>query len=187
MCVAVNLSAHPFKKQDLVEKIKSILMKTGLNPHFLGLEITESIAMQDIESTIKKLKDLSDLGIQIAVDDFSEGFSSLRYLKLFPINKLKFSPYFVRDIVRNQDDKAIVAAVIAMARSMKFRVIAEGVETNDQLSLLKQLQCDDVQGYLFCKPLPAEALERKMAEGKMYTFLDNKDSQKVFPIPLIAS
>ncbi|MEP9410769.1 MAG: EAL domain-containing protein [Candidatus Brocadia sp.] len=187
MCVAVNLSAHTFQKQDLVEKIKSILMKTGLNPHFLGLEITESIAMQDIETTIKKLKDLRDLGIQIAIDDFGEGFSSLRYLKLFPINKLKFSPYFVRDIVRNQDDKAIVASVIALARSMKFRVIAEGVETDDQLSLLKQLQCDDVQGYLFCEPLSARVLERKMAQGKIRMALRNKDSQKVLPTPLMAS
>lgn len=182
MCVAVNLSAHTFQKQNLVEKVKSILKKTGLESHFLGLEITESIAIQDIETTIQKLKSLSGLGIQIAIDDFGEGFSSLRYLKIFPINKLKFSPYFVRDIVSNQDDKAIVASVITMAQSLKFRVVAEGVETDDQLSLLKQLQCDEVQGYLFCKPVPAEVFERKMTQGKMCIVHDNNDSPSYLPL-----
>ena len=165
LCVAVNLSSHTFQKQDLVENVKSILKKTGLNPHCLGLEITESIAMQDIETTIQKLKTLSGLGIQIAIDDFGEGFSSLRYLKIFPINKLKFSPYFIKEIVRNQEDKVIVESVISMARSLKFRVIAEGVETDDQFSLLKQLQCDEVQGFLFCQPVPAEVIERKMSQN----------------------
>ncbi|MCF6155718.1 MAG: EAL domain-containing protein [Candidatus Brocadia sp.] len=185
ICVAVNLSAHTFQEQNLLEKVQSILEKTGLDPQLLGLEITESIAMQDIETTIQKVKSLSGLGIQIAIDDFGEGFSSLRYLKMFPINKLKFSPYFVRDIVKNNDDKAIVASVIAMAQSLKFKVIAEGVETDDQLSLLKQLQCDEVQGYLFCKPLPAEMLERKMAQDKVCMARDNKESSNLFSTPLV--
>lgn len=187
VCVAVNLSVLTFQKQDLVEKIKSILIKTGLSPHFLGLEITESIAMQDVETTIQKLKKLSELGIQLAIDDFGEGFSSLRYLKIFPVNKLKFSPYFVRDIVRNPDDKTIVASVIAMAKSLKFRVTAEGVETADQLSLLKQMQCDEVQGYLFSKPLPAHALEQQMAQNTMYMIHDNKDSSGLYSTPVMAS
>jgi len=87
------------------------------------------------------------------------------YLKIFPINKLKFSPYFIKEIVRNQEDKVIVESVISMARSLKFRVIAEGVETDDQFSLLKQLQCDEVQGFLFCQPVPAEVIERKMSQN----------------------
>lgn len=165
LCVTVNLSAHTFQKQDLVENVKAILEKTGLNPQCLGLEITENIAMQDIETTIQKLKTLSGLGIQIIIDDFGEGFSSLRYLKIFPINKLKFSPYFIKDIVRNQEDKMIVEFVTSMARSLKFRVIAEGVETDAQFSLLKQLHCDEVQGYLFCKPAPAEVVEREMSQN----------------------
>ncbi len=173
LCVTVNLSAHTFQKQDVVESVKAILVKTGLNPQYLGLEITENIAIQDIETTIQKLKTLSGLGIQIIIDDFGEGFSSLRYLKIFPINKLKFSPYFIKDIVRNQEDKMIVEFVTSMARSLKFRVIAEGVETDAQFSLLKQLHCDEVQGYLFCKPAPAEVIEREMLQNTICVVCDD--------------
>jgi predicted signal transduction protein with EAL and GGDEF domain len=157
MIVAVNLSAHTFQQPNLLETVTSVLEKTGLDPHFLGLEITESIAMQDIETTLHKLSKLSDLGVQIAIDDFGTGFSSLYYLKKFPINKLKISKHFVSDIVNDHNDKLIVESVIALAKSLKFKVVAEGVETEEQLIFLKQRQCDEMQGYLFCKPLPAEA------------------------------
>ena len=163
-CIAVNLSVHTFQQHNLVETVTSVLKETGLNPHFLGLEITEGIAMQDIETTIHKLNKLSDLGIQIAIDDFGTGFSSLSYLKKFPINKLKISPHFVSGIVDNQKDKIIVSSIIALAQGLQFKVVAEGVETEDQLTSLKQLQCDEMQGYLFCKPLPAEAFGKMLVQ-----------------------
>ncbi|CAG1772098.1 partial putative signaling protein, partial [uncultured bacterium] len=166
MCVAVNLSAHTFQQPNLVETITSVLQKTDLDPHFLCLEITESIAMQDIETTIQKLNKLSDLGIQIAIDDFGTGFSSLYYLKKFPVNKLKISQHFVSGIVADQNDKVIVESVIALARTLKFKVVAEGVETEEQLIFLKQQQCDEMQGYLFCKPLPAESFGKMLVQGK---------------------
>ncbi len=155
--VAVNISAHTFQQSNFVETVMSILEKTGMNPQLLGLEITEGIAMHDVETTIHKLNRLNELGIQIAIDDFGTGFSSLYYLKKFPIHKLKISQHFVNGIVTDQHDKLIVASVIALAQSMKFKVVAEGVETEEQLTFLKQRQCDEMQGYLFCKPLPAEA------------------------------
>lgn len=157
VCVAVNISAHTFQQPKFVETVMSVLEKTGLDPHLLGLEITESVAMQDIETTILKLDKLSGLGIQISIDDFGTGFSSLYYLKKFPIHKLKISQHFVHGIVTDQNDKVIVSSVIALAQNLKFKVVAEGVENEEQLIFLKQRQCDEIQGYLFCKPLPAEA------------------------------
>lgn len=166
LCVAVNLSAHTFQQPNLVETVTSVLQKTGLDPHFLGLEITKSIAMQDIEAIIRKLSKLSDLGVQIAIDDFGTGFSSLYYLKKFPVKKLKISQHFVNGIVTDQNDKVIVESVITLAQSLKFKVVAEGVETEEQLIFLKQRQCDEVQGYLFCRPLPAEEVGKIPAQDK---------------------
>ncbi|MFN3531258.1 MAG: EAL domain-containing protein [Candidatus Brocadia sp.] len=166
LCVAVNLSAHTFQQPNLVETVTSVLQKTGLDPHLLGLEITESIAMQDIEATVRKLSKLSDLGVQIAIDDFGTGFSSLYYLKKFPVKKLKISQHFVNGIVTDQNDKVIVESVIALAQSLKFKVVAEGVETKEQLIFLKQRQCDEMQGYLFCRPLPAEEFGKIPVQDK---------------------
>ncbi len=156
LSVAVNISAHTFQQPTLVETVVSVLQKTGLDPQFLGLEITEGIAMQDLETTIDKLGQLSSLGIQISIDDFGTGFSSLYYLKRFPIHKLKISQHFVSGLATDQNDRIIVSSVIALAQSLKFKVVAEGVENEEQLIFLKQNQCDEMQGYLFCKPLPAE-------------------------------
>ncbi|UJS19439.1 MAG: EAL domain-containing protein [Candidatus Brocadia sp.] len=156
LSVAVNISVRTFQQPNLVEMVTSILQKTGLDPQFLGIEITESIAMQDMETTIGKLERLSSMGIQISIDDFGTGFSSLYYLKKFPIHKLKISQHFVSGIATDQNDKVIVSSVIALAQSLKFKVVAEGVENEEQLVFLKQRQCDEMQGYLFCKPLPAD-------------------------------
>ncbi len=156
LSVAVNLSVHTFHENDLVATVTSILKTTGLDPHLLMLEITESVAMQSLDTIIHKLKKLCDLGIQIAIDDFGTGFSSLYYLKKFPVNKIKISQQFVRDIVTDQNDKAIVSLVIDLAQSLKLKVIAEGVETQEQLKFLKQKRCDEIQGYLYCKPLSTE-------------------------------
>lgn len=165
-CIAVNISAHTFQQQNLVETVTSVLKKTGLDPQFLELEITEGVAMQNLETTIHKLNRLRELGIQITIDDFGTGFSSLFYLKKFPINKLKISQLFVRDIMTDQNDKMIVTAVIALAQSLKFGVIAEGVETEGQLNFLKLQQCAEIQGYLFYKPLSADTFEKILLQDK---------------------
>lgn len=163
--VAVNLSAHTFQQHNILEIITSVLQETKLDPHFLGLEITEGIAMQDIDTTIYKLNKLRELGIQIAIDDFGTGFSSLSYLKRFPVNKLKISPQFISNIATNHKEMMIVSSIIALAQGLQFKVVAEGVETKEQFALLKQLECDDLQGYLFCKPLPAEVIEKMLWNG----------------------
>ncbi len=153
--VGVNLSANQFKQSDLVDKIKLALKETGLDPHYLDLEITESIAMQDVETVIAKLCELRELGVHISIDDFGTGYSSMAYLKRFPIHTIKVAQQFVRDLTTDPDDKVIVASVVAMAKSMKLDVLAEGVETPEQLEFLRQLTCDHIQGYVFSRPLPA--------------------------------
>ncbi|MDI3547347.1 MAG: hypothetical protein PWR10_999 [Halanaerobiales bacterium] len=158
--VAVNLSARQFQQQNLVETVTRVLKETGLEPHYLELEITESIAMQNADFTIVMLRHLEEMGIHISIDDFGTGYSSLSYLKHFPLDTLKIDQSFVRDLTIDPNNKAIVIAIIAMAHSLKFKVIAEGVETQEQLAFLKQQQCDGIQGYLFSKPLPAEAFEK---------------------------
>jgi len=119
LCVFVNLSAHTFQKENLVEIVTSVLKKTGLDPQYLGLEITEHIAMRNLESTIHKLGVLKNLGIQISIDDFGTGFSCLSYLKNFPINQLKISAHFIRDITSDKRDQVIVASVINMTHGLK--------------------------------------------------------------------
>jgi len=166
LCVAVNLSVQTIQRKDLVEVINLVLEKTGMDPHFLVLEITENVAMQNLEAIIHKLNKLCNIGIQIAIDDFGTGFSSLYYLKRFPITKLKISQHFVRDIVTDQSDKAIVSLVIELAQSLKLKVIAEGVETEEQLFFLKQRQCDEIQGFLCCKPLPAKEFKEILVKDK---------------------
>ncbi len=162
---AVNLSAHTFQQNNLIELVTSVLKETGMPPHLLELEITEGAAMQNLEVTIYHLKKLRELGIQIALDDFGTGFSSLFYLKKFPINKLKISQHFVRDLTTDQNDKMIVGAVIALAHRLNFGVIAEGVETNEQLDFLKQQHCTDIQGFLFHKPLSMAMFEELLSKN----------------------
>ena len=123
------------------------------------------IAMENIETTIHKLNKLSELGIQIACDDFGTGFSSLYYLKNFPIHKLKISQHFVSGIMTDQNDQMIVSPIIALGQRLKLKVVTEGVETEDQLIFLKKRQCDEMQGYLFCKPLPADKFQENGRTG----------------------
>ncbi|HXI14379.1 MAG TPA: EAL domain-containing protein [Thermoanaerobaculia bacterium] len=156
--ISVNLSARQFQQPDLVEQVRLALEQSGLPPHSLELEITESSAMQNAESAIHILGELKSLGVRIAMDDFGTGYSSLSYLKRFPIDTLKLDQSFVRDIVTDAQDAAIAAAVISMAHTMKLTVIAEGVENEEQLELLRSQGCDLIQGYLFSKPITATAL-----------------------------
>jgi len=156
--VGVNLSPRQFLQENLVERVASVLAETGLDPQYLDLEITESVAMHNVDHVIAKLQALKNLGVQISIDDFGTGYSSLSYLKKFPINTLKIAQPFVQDVNANADDAAIVQAIIAMAHSLNLSVIAEGVETDEQLGFLRSLHCDSVQGYLFSKPLPETEL-----------------------------
>lgn len=154
--MAVNLSAKQFQQRDLVEMIEKILDETGMEPTLLELEITESTAMQDIDFTIEVLKILRKKGIRISLDDFGTGYSSLNYLKILPIDTLKIDKSFVHDIASSPNEEAIAKSVINLAHKMNLLVVAEGVETNDQLESLKDQMCDKVQGYLLSKPLPPE-------------------------------
>ncbi len=152
--VAVNLSARQFLQHDIVTRIKDIIETTGLAPHFLELELTESLSMDSPEKSIAVLIALKELGITLTLDDFGTGYSNLSYLKRFPLNKLKVDQSFVRDITQSNEAQAISQAIIALAHSLHLTVVAEGVETQEQLMLLTHYQCDEMQGYFFSKPLP---------------------------------
>ncbi len=156
LTLAVNLSVTQLQQPDLAERVKEVLDETGLPARLLELEITESSAMQNPDLSIRTLYDLKKLGIRISLDDFGTGHSSLSYLKRFPIDTLKIDQSFVRDIITDPDTAAIVTAIIAMAHSLRLKVIAEGVELMDQANFLKKYACDQMQGYLIKPPVPAD-------------------------------
>jgi diguanylate cyclase (GGDEF)-like protein/PAS domain S-box-containing protein len=164
--VAVNLSARQFQQRGLTDTVAQVLRETGLSPRLLQLEITEGIAVQDVDFTIATLRRLRAMGIQIAIDDFGTGYSSLSYLKRFPIDAVKIDRSFVRDLTVNPNDAAIATTIITMAHNLKLSVIAEGVETEEQLAFLDQQQCDEMQGFLFSKPKPAQELKNILAQGR---------------------
>jgi diguanylate cyclase len=157
--VSVNLSSHQFHQRNLVQYIKNILEETKLSPHFLELEITESM-MMDPAVSISILHELNKIGTRISLDDFGTGYSSLSYLKKFPIHKLKIDRSFITDLSRNDNDKAIVATIISMAKHLKLDVIAEGIETKDQLDILTENHCKEIQGYYYSRPLSANEVEQ---------------------------
>ncbi|MDC4203907.1 MAG: EAL domain-containing protein [Candidatus Manganitrophus sp.] len=163
MHMVVNLSIRQFKQPQLIETVERILGETGLSARHLGLELTESMLMENEERTVATLTQLNKLGIQISIDDFGTGYSSLRYLKCFPIHILKIDQSFVREIETNATDAAIVTSIIALARNLGLRVVAEGVESAAQLKFLRANGCDGMQGYYFSKPLSSEALEKKLS------------------------
>ena len=164
--VSVNLSARQFQQPTLIDEVAGVLEDTGLPPGKLELEITESNAMQNADNTIHTLRELKALGVRIAMDDFGTGYSSLNYLKRFPIDTLKLDRSFIREVTTDATDAAIVNAVISMSHSLNLQVVAEGVETEDQLSALRKLKCDRIQGYLFSPPLPTDKLEAFLLERK---------------------
>ena len=162
--VAVNLSARQFQQPALVESVAQILKDTGLDPNLLELELTEGSIMKDPNQAIRKLHELKAMGIHISVDDFGTGYSSLNYLKRFPIDTLKIDKSFVKDINTDPDNEAIVSAIITLAHALKLNVIAEGVETHEQLESLQMLKCDEVQGFLFSTPLSVAEFTALLAE-----------------------
>lgn len=157
--VAVNLSIVQFRQDSLYESIFNALRETKIDPAMLELEMTESVAMEDSERTIRVLDQLSALGVKLSIDDFGTGYSSLTYLKRFKIDKLKIDQSFIRDMELYPEDAAIIIAIIGMAKGLSFKTIAEGVETTQQLEFLRQNHCDQIQGYLFSKPVPAKDFE----------------------------
>jgi diguanylate cyclase (GGDEF)-like protein/PAS domain S-box-containing protein len=154
LCMSVNISARQFGQKDLVQTIAETLRVTGLEPHCLELELTESMVMTDVENAIGVMQQLKLLGVKISIDDFGTGYSSLAYLKRFPIDVLKIDRSFVRDITVDFNDAAITVSIISLAHNLKLKVIAEGVETEAQLAYLRYHGCDEIQGYLFSRPLP---------------------------------
>jgi diguanylate cyclase (GGDEF)-like protein/PAS domain S-box-containing protein len=163
--LGVNLSGRQFQEADLVHGIAQALEKTGLDPRDLELELTESSIMRDPEQAVAKLHALSRLGIRLSIDDFGTGYSSLAHLKRFPIKALKIDQSFIRDITTEPNDAAIAQAIIALAESLRLKVVAEGVETREQLDLLRRFRCDEMQGYLFSKPLPPDDLLELLKRG----------------------
>lgn len=164
--VAVNLSARPFHQRDLVDRVERVLRQTGLSPQSLELEITETLAMQRAEVTLSVLERLKTLGVRVSIDDFGVGYSSLSYLRTFPIDTVKIDRSFVRDLTIDPSDAAIAAAVIAMAHSLNLEVVAEGVEGEEQLRFLEDHGCDRIQGYLLSPPKPAEECLARILEHR---------------------
>lgn len=164
--VAVNLAAQQFRDNDLHEKVLMILEKTGLAPENLGLEITESNIMQDVEYSIKALELLKDIGVEVSIDDFGTGYSSLSYLKRFPIDVLKIDRSFINGIPEDHNDKSITSAIIFLAHNLGLQVLAEGVESRRQLSFLKSMRCNEAQGYFFSRPLAFDDLQRFLQKYK---------------------
>ena len=156
VCVAVNLSIHQFKQKNLVDTIRSALREAQLGhlSNVLELDITENLLMEDASAAAAKLRELEALGVRVAIDDFGTGYSSLSHLKRFPIHTIKIDRSFVKHITNDPDDEAIVTAIIGMARGLKLQVVAEGVETREQMEFLRAQRCDEMQGYLVTPPLP---------------------------------
>ncbi len=163
--VAVNLSARQFLHADLLETVAGALESSGLAPGMLELEITESIAMQNAEFMLDTFWRLRDMGVRIAIDDFGTGYSSLDRLKRFPIHTLKVAQAFMDGVCENDESAAIATTIIVLAQSLKLNVVAEGVETDRQLAFLREQGCNELQGYLLCKPLPPRQLSRLLASG----------------------
>jgi EAL domain-containing protein (putative c-di-GMP-specific phosphodiesterase class I) len=154
--MAVNVSAMEFRNENFLQGVFNILEKTGLDPRLLELELTESVMMKHAESTESIFKALRARGIQLAVDDFGTGYSSLSYLRKFPIDALKIDRSFVHEIATDPDKAAIVSTIINMGQNLKLRVVAEGVETQEELTFLRDHKCDESQGYFFSRPVPPQ-------------------------------
>lgn len=162
--IAVNLSACQFRQTTLWKMVKRTLQESGLAPKMLEIELTESVIMDNIQTSSTVLRDLKKMGVHISMDDFGTGYSSLSLLKRLPLDTLKIDQSFVRDITTDAEDAAIVDAVISLAHSLRLRVIAEGVETREQLDFLREHGCDEAQGYLYSRPLPVAAIEAWLRE-----------------------
>ena len=176
--VAVNLSAKQFQQKDLVQTVRRALESTGTPARQLVLELTESAVMHDVESAIRTLNELKEVGVGISLDDFGTGYSSLSHLKRFPIDHLKIDQSFVRDITTSPDDAAICNAVIGLAHNLRVGVVAEGVETDEQMHYLRRRFCDSMQGFLFSKAVPPDAYAQLLASGKKLVLPDAAETPR---------
>jgi EAL domain-containing protein (putative c-di-GMP-specific phosphodiesterase class I) len=158
--MSVNVSAIDFRQRDFVDGIEQVLKDTGLEPALLELEITEGVLMQNIDATVTALNRIKALGVRLAIDDFGTGYSSLSYLRRFPVDVLKIDQSFIRSLSSDSNDAALVSAIISLGRSLKLTIIAEGVETLQQLDFLKAHQCEEGQGYYFSKAVEPDAFVR---------------------------
>jgi diguanylate cyclase (GGDEF)-like protein len=173
--VAVNLSALQFHQSTLCETVGAALQNSQLSPALLELELTERIAMEDSSLTVDQISKLHAMGVTLSIDDFGTGYSSLSYLKLYQIDKLKIDQSFVRQLGRDANDGAIVRAIINMAHGLGFRTIAEGVETQSQLDYLRAQGCDEIQGYFFGRPVPAEEFAHLLRRGGVLDGIESSD------------
>ena len=167
LTLSVNVSVKQFRQADFVEQVRATILRHGIDPMLLKLELTESILMDNIEDTISTMSVLRDLGIQFALDDFGTGYSSLQYLKKLPLDQLNIDQSFVRDIVDDKHDRSIVRTIVAMAKSLELSVIAEGVESEQQRLLLLKKGCTHFQGYLFGKPVAVAEFELRLKKRGM--------------------
>jgi diguanylate cyclase (GGDEF)-like protein/PAS domain S-box-containing protein len=163
--ICINVSPRQFSDEQLHDKITKVLKDYDFRPNYLELEITESVAMNNIDEAIDKLNQFKELGVKLALDDFGTGFSSLNYLRSFPIDLVKIDRSFIKDILNNSQNASIVSAIIDICHSLKLIVVAEGVESIEQLEYLRTHSCDVVQGYYFCKPVPLDEIERILRDG----------------------
>jgi EAL domain-containing protein (putative c-di-GMP-specific phosphodiesterase class I) len=163
--VGVNLSSLQFDQSSIGQLLSEVIESASLDACFLDVELTETLAMRQVNDTLEAMGTLKNLGIQLSIDDFGTGYSSLEYLKRFPIDRLKIDRCFVGDITSDPNDAAIVIAIIAMAHCMGLTVIAEGVETAEQLEFLKLHGCDEIQGYLIGKPMPGDSFLKFLQGG----------------------
>ena len=162
--VSVNLSVHQLRQGKLVSLVRQVLEETGLAPHYLELELTESQLLDSVEHIIATFQQLRDLGVKLAIDDFGTGYSSLSYLKRIPVDYVKIDQAFIRGLGQGSEDAAITRAIIAMAHGLSLKVVAEGVERQEQLEFLRAERCDEVQGYLISRPVEAERLAGLLRE-----------------------
>jgi EAL domain-containing protein (putative c-di-GMP-specific phosphodiesterase class I) len=161
--VSVNVSPRQFEEARLVDRVASALQHSALAPDGLELEVTESLIMRDLMQSVGKMRALKAMGLSLSIDDFGTGYSSLSSLKSFPISTLKIDKSFIRDLADNTDDQAITMAVISLGHKLNLRVIAEGVETEQQRAFLRSHECDEMQGYLFSPPVPATRIASLLA------------------------
>jgi diguanylate cyclase (GGDEF)-like protein len=176
--IAVNVSARHFQQENFLERIRQVLGDTRLDPNCLELELTETSIMENAESAVKLLTEIRKLGVKIAIDDFGTGYSSLSYLKRLPIDTVKLDRSFVNGATTDPDDAALVMAIITLAHNLRLRVVAEGVETAEELAFLRLLRCDEAQGYLFSKPVPPEVFASSMARDPKRNLYVVSDSRR---------
>jgi diguanylate cyclase (GGDEF)-like protein/PAS domain S-box-containing protein len=176
LTISVNVSARQFRQIDFVSYVHAAVKRHNINPKLLKIELTEGMLLENIEETIATMKSLKETGVTFSLDDFGTGYSSLQYIKHLPLDQLKIDQSFIRDLATNSCDRAIVRTIVAMAQSLNLKIIAEGVETEEQRQILFNSGCTNYQGYLFCKPMPVEQFEKLLRNGKEHLMLGGQEN-----------